>query len=106
MNALRANWRIYAALLVATLVIAGGVSYYASSNPDGLEYVAGSTGFEHTATDHASESSPLADYGVSGVENERLSGGLAGVLGVGITLVLAGGLTWVLRRRTAEDVQV
>jgi len=94
--------------LAAALVVAGVVSFYASASPDGLEWAAEQTGFLHTAEDSAAATSPLADYGVSGVRSERLSGGLAGVIGVLVTLVLAGGLTLLLRRRsrsaaTAED---
>ena len=33
-------------------------------------------------------------------DDERLSGGLAGVVGVLLVLVLAGGITYVVRRRT------
>jgi cobalt/nickel transport protein len=94
------NRRFQVIFLIAALLIAGFVSYYASSSPDGLEHVASATGFADTAKDHAASDSPLADYGVSGVHNERLSGGLAGVIGVGVTLVLAGGLALLLRRRT------
>jgi hypothetical protein len=86
--------------LLLTLVIAGVVSYYASSHPDGLEWAAGESGFADTARDSAAADSPLADYGVAGVDDGRLSGGLAGVIGVAVTLVLAGGLTLLLRRRT------
>ncbi|MGY1760355.1 PDGLE domain-containing protein [Geodermatophilus sp. SYSU D00779] len=94
--------------LVAALVVAGVVSSYASASPDGLEWAAEQSGFLSTAEDSAAATSPLADYGVSGVDSERLSGGLAGVIGVLVTLVLAGGLTLLLRRRgrsaaTAED---
>ena len=39
----------------------------------------------------ATADSPLADYGVSGVDDGRLSGGLAGVIGVAVTLVIAAG---------------
>jgi cobalt/nickel transport protein len=88
--------------LLLTLVIAGFVSYHASSSPDGLEWAAGETGFADTARDSATADSPLADYAVSGVDDGRLSGGLAGVVGVAVTLVLAGGLTLVLRRRTGR----
>ena len=89
--------------LGVALVIAGGLSFYASGHPDGLEFVAESTGFLDTAKDSAAAGSPLADYGVSGVENARLSGGLAGIIGVLVTLLLAGGLAWVLRRRRTGD---
>lgn len=80
-------------------VIAAGVSYYASSSPDGLEYVAEQVGFSDTAQDSAVADSPLADYGTAGVEDERLSGGLAGLIGIGATGVIAFGLMWLLRQR-------
>ena len=93
--------------LAVALVVAGAVSWYASASPDGLEWAAEQSGFLHTAEDSAAAGSPLADYGVSGVGSERLSGGLAGVIGVLVTLVLAGGLSLVLRRHrsaaTAQD---
>jgi cobalt/nickel transport protein len=69
----------------ASLVLAGGVSFYASSHPDGFEKSAGEIGFLDTAKESPLKDSPLAEYGVAGVENERLSGGLAGVIGVGVT---------------------
>ncbi len=86
--------------LLLTLLIAGVVSYHASASPDGLEWAAGESGVADTAEDSAVAGSPLADYGVAGVDDEQVSGGLAGVIGVAATLVLAGGLTHVLRRRT------
>ena len=85
--------------LVASLLIAGVVSFYASSNPDGLEYVAEQTGFIDTAEDSATAEGPLADYSARGVEDERLSGGLAGVVGALATLLIAGGIAWAVRRR-------
>jgi cobalt/nickel transport protein len=96
--------------LVVVLVIAGGISYFASSSPDGLdsvtlsgcqldeagEPVAG-TCIAQNAGDHAmAAASPLADYAVEGGEGTV---GLAGVMGVLVTLVAAGGLFWLLRRR-------
>ena len=87
--------------LVVALLVAGVGSFYASSSPDGLEWSAEEEGFLHTARDSAAADSPLADYGVAGVGDERLSGGLAGVAGVLVTLLLAGGVTFLVRRRTA-----
>jgi cobalt/nickel transport protein len=89
---------VLAGLLVA-LLLAGVVSYYASSSPDGLEHVAREKGFAHTAAPHRADDGPLAGYSVKGVDNARLSGGLAGVAGAVVVLVLAGGLTLVVRRR-------
>ena len=85
---------------VVALVVAGVLSFYASGHPDGLEFVARSTGFLDTAKDSPTAGSPLADYGVAGVRDARLSGGLAGVIGVLVTLLLASALAWVVRRRT------
>ena len=85
--------------LLATLLVAGGVSYYASSHPDGLEYVADQVGFGDAAKDSATEDSPLVDYQVKGVENDAASGALAGVVGALIVLALATGLAYAVRRR-------
>lgn len=88
--------------LLAALLLAGVGSHYASSNPDGLEYVAEATGFADTAEPHAGADGPLADYRVDGVGDDRVAGGLAGVVGVLVTLLLAAGLTWLLRRRQSD----
>ncbi|TYP86021.1 PDGLE domain-containing protein [Blastococcus xanthinilyticus] len=89
---------LWLAGLVAALLVAGFLSWYASGSPDGLEHAAEEAGFAHTAEDSVTAGSPLADYLVDGEEN-RLSAGAAGVIGVVVTLALAGGLTLVLRRR-------
>ncbi|HEU4546394.1 MAG TPA: PDGLE domain-containing protein [Microlunatus sp.] len=96
----RETRRFLLAFLGVAVVIAAVVSFYASSHPDGLEFVAGSTGFLDTAEDSAAAGSPLAGYGVAGLQDARLSGGVAGVIGVLVTLLLAGSLTWLLRRRS------
>jgi hypothetical protein len=85
--------------LLAALLIAGFGSYYASAHPDGLEYVAGETGFLDSADEAKTADSPLADYQTKGVEDERLGGGIAGVAGVLVVLLLMGGLAFALRRR-------
>ncbi len=85
--------------LITSLVLAGFVSFYASADPDGLERVAQDHGIDKTEKEHAYADSPLADYGVKDVANERLSGGLAGVIGVGVTVAAGSGVFWVVRRR-------
>lgn len=90
--------------LVTSLVLAGFVSFYASANPDGLEKVAHDQGIDKKAKEHATADSPLADYGVKDVSDARLSGGLAGVIGVGVTVVAGSAVFWALRRRRADDV--
>ena len=89
--------------VVVALLVAGVASFYASSHPDGLEYVAEQAGFAESAEDSATDDSPLADYQVRGVENDALSGGLAGVAGALLVLVLAGGLTYLVRRKAAAS---
>jgi hypothetical protein len=92
------RWFLAAGLLAA-LILAGIVSFYASGAPDGLEKVAADKGISAKEEDHRLKDSPLGDYGVKGVHDRRLSGGLAGVAGVGITLVIGGGVFWLVRRR-------
>ncbi|MEV7284245.1 energy-coupling factor ABC transporter permease [Streptomyces sp. NPDC093252] len=89
--------------LVVSLLLAGVVSFYASANPDGLERVAEDKGFADSAEEHANADSPLADYGVRDIDNARLSGGLAGVIGVGATVVAGGAVFWAIRRRRTGD---
>lgn len=96
---------------VVALVLAGVLSYFADSDPDGLdtatlkgcEVVETDAGEElrgdciaRNAGEHHLADSPLADYAVGG--DDRFTG-LAGVLGVLGTLVVSGGLFWLLRRR-------
>ncbi len=88
--------------ILVALLIAGVGSYYASSHPDGLEYVAAKTGFIDSQKKPVDTGSPFADYGTKGVDNERISGGIAGIAGVGITFLLGGLLFRVLRRREPQ----
>lgn len=78
---------LLAGLLLA-FVLAGFISGYASGSPDGLEKVAEDEGFLDSSRDSIVAGSPLADYAVSGIDNERLAGGLAGVIGVLLTVAL------------------
>ena len=89
--------------LVLSLVLAGGVSYYASSQPDGLEKVAGDIGFIETAKEHTNADGTLADYGVKGIDNERASVGVAGVIGVIGTAVVAGVGFKLIARKPKKD---
>ena len=89
--------------LLVSLLLAGLVSGFASSDPDGLEKVAEEKGFLETAEDSALADGPLADYAVRGVEDERLSTGLAGVIGVSITFAFGLGLFALVRRGRSSD---
>jgi hypothetical protein len=75
--------------LLGGLLVAVGLalfaSGFASSSPDGLEKVAGDEGFLGTARDHLFADGPLADYTVRGIDNQRLSTGVSGLIGVLVT---------------------
>ncbi|MFJ1913996.1 energy-coupling factor ABC transporter permease [Streptomyces sp. NPDC088147] len=102
--AARSTRTLWATGLVTALVLAGFVSFYASANPDGLEKVAADQGIDRKTEPHHTADSPLADYGVRDVDDARISGGLAGVIGVGATVAVGSGVFWVVRRRrTAAD---
>jgi cobalt/nickel transport protein len=91
--------KFYLGGAIVTLILAGVVSFYASSNPDGLEKVAEKIGFIETAKEHSISDSPLADYGVKGIENSRVSVGAAGVIGVIVTGGVASVLFLALARK-------
>lgn len=86
---------------IASLFLAGVVSFYASSQPDGLEKVAEDIGFLETAKNHTFADGALADYGVKGIENARISTGLAGVIGVVATGAVSTGLFMLVRRKSS-----
>ncbi|MCZ7414744.1 MULTISPECIES: energy-coupling factor ABC transporter permease [unclassified Streptomyces] len=92
---------LWAGGLAATVVCAGFLSFYASSELDGLERVATDHEIIQQAEDSATADSPLADYGVEGVDDERLSGGLAGLIGVTAALGVGTGFYLLARRREA-----
>ncbi|SCF93455.1 energy-coupling factor ABC transporter permease [Streptomyces sp. Ncost-T10-10d] len=101
--AARSTRGIRAIGLVTALVLAGFVSFYASASPDGLEKVAADQGIDKKTEEHAAKDSPLADYGVKDVSDARISGGLAGVIGVGATILVGSGVFYVVRRRRTPD---
>ncbi|HYZ07153.1 MAG TPA: PDGLE domain-containing protein [Pseudonocardiaceae bacterium] len=107
----RVPLRFFVGFGLVALLIAGLVSYLASSSPDGLDSVVlgGCTEsgeqltgecIAQNADEHALADSPLADYTVGG--DEGLSG-VSGVIGVLATLLVAGGLFWLLRPRRSRD---
>jgi len=112
----RLGWFLAGGLLVA-LLLAGVVSNFASGSPDGLDATAregctfdshgeitGGTCMLQQEQAHQLADSPLADYGIRGIDNPYLSTGLAGVLGVLVTFAIGGGVFWLVRRRSPEKV--
>jgi cobalt/nickel transport protein len=103
--------------LLVSLLLAGVVSSFASSSPDGLDSAAregctfdaddnitGGTCMAQGEEDHQLADGPLADYGIKGIDNEFLSTGLSGVLGVLVTFAIGAGIFWLARRRSREPV--
>jgi cobalt/nickel transport protein len=93
--------RFLAAVLLVALLLAGLGSYYTSSHPDGLEYVAAKTGF--IDREQSSAHGPFTGYETRGIDDRRLSGGVAGVAGSLLVLAIGGTLFWALRRRGPES---
>lgn len=85
------------------LALAFFVAPLASSSPDGLEKVAIEKKLDTGVTDHAAAGSPLADYSTTGVDNERLSTGIAGVVGTVFTLGIGYGVFALVRRARPRD---
>jgi cobalt/nickel transport protein len=56
------NKKFLGAGFLVSLFLAGVVSFYASSDPDGLEKVAEDIGFIETAEEHTYADGALADY--------------------------------------------
>ena len=107
--------RFHIGFLIVALIIAGGLSYFASPHPDGLDSVTlegcqvtevdgadqldGDCIAQH-ARDGATAGSPLADYSIVGGDGTV---GPAGIIGVLVTLAVAGGLFRLLRRGGPDD---
>ncbi|MEV0094846.1 energy-coupling factor ABC transporter permease [Streptomyces sp. NPDC050738] len=94
--------KIWGTGLIAALVLAGFVSFYASASPDGLEKVAHDKGIDANTKPHHTEDSPFAGYSLKDVSNSRLAGGIAGAVGVGATIAVGSGVFWVIRRRRTD----
>jgi cobalt/nickel transport system permease protein len=84
--------------LAVALALVFFIAPIASGDPDGLERVAIDEGFSTEAQDHPI-ATPLAEYGVSGVDSERVGTMIAGAIGVVVVFGFGLGLVSVLRRR-------
>jgi hypothetical protein len=88
---------------VLTVLVAGILSGWASTSPDGLQQVAQTLGFADSERQSAASGSPLAGYAAP-LGSGRLSGGLAGVLGVVVVgLVMVVLLSWLRRPRASPE---
>jgi cobalt ECF transporter T component CbiQ/cobalamin biosynthesis protein CbiM len=84
--------------LVVTALFAVVVSQFASSNPDGLEFVAEREGFADRAVSSPAEASPLADYGSGLTGTDTVDTAIAGLVGIAVVLLVAFLLFRLLRR--------
>lgn len=87
-----------AAGVVVALALAFFVGPQASSEPDGLNRVAIDKDFAATESAPPLDGMPTAGYALEGVDNEQLSTGVAGVIGVTLTFALTGALFLGVRR--------
>jgi cobalt/nickel transport protein len=109
--------RFLIGFLLVALVIAGGLSYFASPEPDGLDSVTlngctvtetaegeqlDGTCIAQNAGEHHLAGGPLADYAVDGRDGTT---GLAGVIGVLVTVLVAGLVFWALSRTRGRGVR-
>lgn len=107
----RRSWGFVVGGLLVALLLAGVVSNFASSHPDGLDsslregcvfdasdnIVSGDCPAKQ-AKEHELADSPLSDYRIRGIDNPYLSTGLSGVIGVLLTFAVGGGIFWLVRR--------
>lgn len=103
--------RQFVILGVLTLMIAGGLSLYASSHPDGLEWsifqITGQEEIENT-NDTKEEiaaiqekTTVLPDYNFKN-EESKLGTSFSGVVGIGLTFILVGITGFIISRRKHE----
>jgi hypothetical protein len=94
MHTLRRFWWAVGLGIAALVVVI--LAPLASSDPDGLESVAGSQGFLANARDALYDIIP--DYTVPGIDDPVVSTIVAGLIGVGIVFALM----WLLGRTLAK----
>jgi cobalt/nickel transport system permease protein len=100
-------WGFVAAGLVVAALLVLVVAPLASSAPDGLNRVAIDQGFSGSEEEPPVADSPLAGYGVRGVEDEAIGTRVSGLVGVLITFGVGAaiiGTFVVLRKRNRTSV--
>lgn len=87
-------------LLIA--VLAAGLSFLASSHPDGLEFVYFESGVGKTFEEFSliGDGGIFADYGVRGITNNMLASALAGFVG----LIATGAAIWLVSMRPKKNI--
>jgi hypothetical protein len=78
------NKRVLGWLLFA-FIIAGGLTFFATTHPHGIEKAGEQTGY--ISQGHHAQKSPFPDYTIQGLDT-TIANTLAGVIGVMLTFVL------------------
>jgi hypothetical protein len=82
-------WSFVVGALVVAVALAVFVSPFASGSPDGLERVAVDKGFESAAAGQPVwRFSPLGDYHLPGIGNEKVATAVAGLVGTMVLFAL------------------
>jgi len=87
--------------LIISLFLAGFISWFASSSPDGLERVAEDKGFLEKGDVRQAVDSPIPDYAWPRIKNERLATSLAGIAGTLIVFGVGLGFAVFLKKKSA-----
>lgn len=82
---------IFLSILIAVLA-----AFFASANPDGLEWVAAKLGFLEQGV---GQTSLMTDYSIPFISQEGISTALAGIIGIFITIGLFFGAAKLVRSR-------
>jgi cobalt/nickel transport protein len=85
--------------LIIALFLAGIISMFASSSPDGLEKVAENLGFLEKGEGEPAIKSPAPDYALPGLKNEKLATSIAGIAGTLVVFGLGYGIAFLLKRK-------
>ncbi len=86
--------------VVSVLLIAGVLSLFASTWPDGLDSVAEKYRFKDKEAPVVEIPTPLADYKVKGLDG-KVSTSIAGLLGSGVCFAVAFGIANVVKPKNA-----
>ncbi|MCR4430867.1 MAG: PDGLE domain-containing protein [Tepidanaerobacteraceae bacterium] len=89
-------------ILFLSLLVAFILSPFASPHPDGLERVAENLSFAEKATS-ALAFSPMPDYTVPGISNEKISTATAGIIGTSVAFAAVFLAAKALKRGEARD---
>jgi cobalt/nickel transport protein len=90
--------KFYLLFLLIAVLLALIVSPFASSSPDGLERVAKDKGFLEKGEVKSTVHSPIPDYLMPGIKNEKIATAIAGVSGTLLVFGFGYGLAALLGR--------